>query len=42
MLYCEDIINERLSQKFLVLCPLVLTAQMILAEVNHIDLSGTR
>ena len=41
MLYCEDIINERLSQKKLVLCPLVLTVQNIFAEVNRIDLSGT-
>ena len=41
MLYCEDIINERLSQKDLVLCPLVLTVQNIFAAVNRIDLSGT-
>ena len=41
MLYCEDIINERLSQKKLVLCPLVLTVQNIFAAVNRIDLSGT-
>ena len=41
MLYCEDIINERLSQKNLVLCPLVLTVQNIFAAVNRIDISGT-
>ena len=41
MLFCKDIINKPLSQKILVLCPLVLTVQSILAAVYRIDLSGT-
>ena len=41
MLFCKDIINERSSEKYLVLCPLVLTVQSILAAVYRIDLSGT-
>ena len=41
MLLCKDIINERSSQFFLLLCPLVLTVQSILAAVYRIDLSGT-
>ena len=41
MLFCKDIINEHLSQKFYVLCPLVLTVQSILAAAYRIDLSGT-
>ena len=41
MLYCEDNINERLTEIFFVLCSLVLTVQNIIAAVNRIDLSGT-
>ena len=41
MPFCKIIINERLSQIFKVLRPLVLTVQSILAAVYRIDLSGT-
>ena len=41
ILFCKDIINEPLAQKKIVLCPLVLKVQSILALVYSIDLSGT-
>ena len=39
--FFEDLINERLSQKIQVSCPLVLTVQSLLAAVYRIDLFGT-